>query len=174
MYATDRSDLNPELNQNRIGLFSSPTQLIQQVSSESVHHSLRYPAGKRADQQAGGEPITSGHQVHCPYHVPVIACGMTCKCRTNRILGRFNSIIFTCIVMFALLTFDCHLRCMYEYVIRASSLACWDTWTGFIQGIQRMKKKKTPAGVVQCLKENRESLSPSGGTCTQAPDHSGV
>jgi len=40
-YPIDRMDLHPDLNQNLIGLFLSPTELIDQVSSESVHNFLR-------------------------------------------------------------------------------------------------------------------------------------
>ena len=42
LYPTDRSNLNPDLNQNRIVLFLSPNQLIQLVSSKSVHNVLKY------------------------------------------------------------------------------------------------------------------------------------
>ena len=44
LYPTERPHLHPDLNQNLIGLFLSPTQLIHQVSSESVHNIFRYRA----------------------------------------------------------------------------------------------------------------------------------
>ena len=58
--STDRHDLDPDLNRNRTGLFLSAIQLIlvHQVSSESVHNFLRYPANKQTDR---GENITSFH-----------------------------------------------------------------------------------------------------------------
>ena len=37
-------DLDPDLNQNRIALFSSPTQLIHQVLSELIDNFLKYHA----------------------------------------------------------------------------------------------------------------------------------
>ena len=42
LYPTDRSGLNPYLNQNRIGLFLSPNQLILLVLSQLVHNFLKY------------------------------------------------------------------------------------------------------------------------------------
>ena len=44
LYPIERLDLNPHLHQNRIGLFLSPPQLVQQVLSQLVHNFLRYRA----------------------------------------------------------------------------------------------------------------------------------